>query len=77
VQGGERTGQPEQDRHGHLRQFQLQVQVSGFKTISQLYRLIILHTIILECGDRLSCVFGYVLLKFDFTAQRKEIIAYW
>jgi hypothetical protein len=25
VQGGERTGQPEQDRHGHLRQLQLQV----------------------------------------------------
>jgi hypothetical protein len=35
MQGGERTGQPEQDRHGHLRQFQLQVQVSEFETTSQ------------------------------------------
>jgi hypothetical protein len=35
TQGGERAGQPQQDRHGHFRQLQLQVQVSGFETNSK------------------------------------------
>ncbi len=72
MQGGERAGQPEQDRHGHLRQFQLQVQVSGFEThlAAWLHRMIILPTLVsnqsYHChrqgGDHWSCV--CVLIMF-------------
>jgi hypothetical protein len=60
MQGGERTGQPEQDRHGHLRQLQLQVQVSEFETTAQRGQLnassIDNFTYNYSGGDHWSCV---------------------